>query len=662
MRRRDPLSWLPLPWIWRLLALSSCLWASWASAAENEFADLSLDELMSVDIATSPTFIPTRPQQAPGSVYTFDRLDFERLGVRRIEQLFRFIPGFQLNQYRKRHTSIWSRGIIDRENSKMVVVVDGIPRRRPYYGQFVLGEQTSLARVEKVEVILGPASSLYGANAFGGIISITSRKTSNAGERQLVVEGGDNQRLAGSLWFGGEETQLFARHLAQQAPYAADRNSFIGIAASQPLEESYTNLYLNHSLGEALSLSLDLYRNDYPFLFIPPTQDAFIRERSLSAALNWASGKPASGRTEAALYYNRDRSREGETEKVSRKPGYEEMQHGDLFGGYLRHLRGFDDHVLLIGAEWQREDGVDFSYTRWFHYADGFLDPPERGYLIDDPRFSTENYALYLQDVWHLSDDLTLTLGARQDRFDDFGNHFNYRAAAVYTPSRSESWKLLYGTAIRTPSYREYMKKLESDFTPPPLEAEQITSLEGAYLREINGVNLGVTLFYNSLENFIRETPTPDSADEYFANSDGKWTMQGVELLAEYHHSRNLYLHATLSYLKAHWDRAGTPPYLARYNASLALDYTPNGVHHLGLSASHTGRRDDDNDYSDDDSDGYWLVNLHAHGPITPALRYQIGIDNLFDREIFDPAADFGGKYNNENRRREIWAQLSWQF
>lgn len=646
---------------WLLLFL--CLIpAAAATGATNEFADYSLDELMNVDIATSPSFLPTRPEQAPGTVYAFDRRDFERLGVRRIEQLFRFIPGFQTNQYRKRHTSIWSRGLVDRDNNKMMVMVDGTPRRRLYYGQFSLGEQIALDRVERVEVILGPASSLYGANAFGGVISISTRIPDHGGERRAILEGGDNQRVGGSIWFGDGDTRLFARALDQHAPFRENRQSFIGVQAEQPLDEIYANLYLSRNLSDGLTFSLDLYRNEYPFVFIPPTQDAAITERAISADLSYAAGEPQGGRTEAALYYNGDRSQEQETERASRRDGYRENQHADLFGAYLRHMRGFGDHAVLFGAEWQREEGIDFSYTRWFHYAEGFLATPDEGSLLANPDFSTDNLALYLQDVWRMRDDLTLTLGARYDRFDAFNDHFNYRAAMVWMPSRDESWKLLYGTAIRTPSYREAMKSLESDFSPPPLEAEELKSLEVSYHRHIRGLDIGVTLYQNTMENFITETPTPDGGDEYFANSDGGWKMRGVELLAEYHLNPSLYLHAGLSHLRARWDRGGEPPYLARHTASIAVYYSPDGGHHLGLSASYTGRRDDGNGFSEDDSDAYWLVNLHANGGISPELHYQIGVDNLFNAKIFDPAGDFGGRYNSQQSGREIWGRLIWNF
>ncbi|MFT5816407.1 MAG: outer membrane receptor for ferrienterochelin and colicins [Psychroserpens sp.] len=68
----------------------------------------------------------------------------------------------QLNQYRKRHQSVWAIGMLDRYNNKMVLMVDGVRFRHLYYGYFSLGDNFPLEKIEKVEVIMRPASSLYG--------------------------------------------------------------------------------------------------------------------------------------------------------------------------------------------------------------------------------------------------------------------------------------------------------------------------------------------------------------------------------------------------------------------------------------------------------------------------------------------------------------------
>ena len=75
-------------------------------SGETDFTTLSLKELMELDVFTSASMIPTQSTRAPGTVYSFNQDDFARFGVRRIEDLMQFVPGIQVNQYRKHHKSI----------------------------------------------------------------------------------------------------------------------------------------------------------------------------------------------------------------------------------------------------------------------------------------------------------------------------------------------------------------------------------------------------------------------------------------------------------------------------------------------------------------------------------------------------------------------------
>ena len=104
----------------------------------------------------------------------------------------------------------------------------------------------------------------------------------------------------------------------------------------------------------------------------------------------------------------------------------------------------------------------------------------------------------------------------------------------------------------------------------------------------------------------------------------------------------------------------GKLPYLASWNGSLGLDYQYRTNHSVGMSLFYNSSRSDTNAYPADDPGAFVLTNLFASGRISHALNYRLGIDNLFDKKVYDPAADFGGQYNTEKSEREIWAQLQW--
>ncbi len=643
------------------VALSISVNAS-VKADSQAFSEMPLHELMDLDVFRAASMLPTKHVKAPGTVYSFTREDFTRLGVRRVEDLLQFVPGIQLNQYRKRHRTIWMRGLLDRYNDKVVLLVDGIRKRHLYYGHFSLGDSLPLERIEKVEIIQGPASSLYGANAFGGIISITTRDYAEEPGVEATLGIADNDRGRVSVLYNAPKFQAFGSILHQEAPFREDRKSFIGRDVLQPLDEEYANLSLKVSPLDGLTLMVDYQKNEVPFLFIPSSQDAFIDERFLSLAVLYETGDIDNGKLAANFYYTKDDTLEHEKEQVTQSLGYEERQNAVLAGATLTGFkRLFTDHVIALGFSWQYEDAKEMDYVRYFHFADGFLDPPESGQLLSDPGIVTNDYAVYLQDVWDITPELNLTLGARYDSFEKFDDHFNYRAALVYSPDEQQAWKLMYGTAIRTPSYREYLKVLEgTSFVPPVPEPEKINSLELGYNYQWQQASLGFTLFDNVVKGYIHEVHTPDDADEYFANSGGEWTMRGAELLLRYRPTGRLSLRLGAAYLKAEEQSTGELPYLAPWNGSFNLNYNYLDDHNIGLSLFYNDNRRDTNDDPGDQPDAFLLTNLYTYGSIDRNWSYELGIDNLFDKRVYDPAGDFGGQYNTERSEREIWLRIKW--
>jgi outer membrane receptor for ferrienterochelin and colicins len=650
------------------LALLTAVSGAWAqpgdSQGNDEFADLSLKELTEMEVFSSASLLPTERAKAPGTVYSFDREDFVRLGIRRIDDLLAYVPGFQVVQHRKRHRAIWARGLLDRFNDKLVLMVDGIRRQHVYYGNFSLGDNFPLEKIDKVEIILGPASTLYGANAYGGIISVTTRNFSEKQQIDATAEGGDNARGKGTLLYNSERLQAFGSYLSQDAPFREDRKSFIGGNTLQPLDEDYANLFLKASPVEGLTLIADYYRNNNPFLFIPDTQNAFVEEDSLTLAALYEKGDLDSGKIQANFYYTWDMAREYEKEQKTQLLGYEEHQDAAMAGSTITGFkRLFDDHTFALGFNWMRTEAANMDFERRFRFNTGFLNPPETGSLLADPNVSNDDFAVFLQDVWSIAPQLDLTLGGRFDRFEQFGSHFNYRAALVYTPDNRQTVKLLYGTAMRTPTFREYLKVLDgTDFVPPIPDPERVRSVELGYLYQWDRASLNATLFHNQVDDYIHEVPTPDRNDEYFANSKAPWEMRGIEALLQYKPIDKLDLRLSGSYLHAENQEPGGLPYLASWNGNFSVNYSFLDDHRLGFALIYQSGRADTNAFVQDNPKAFLVANLFGSGRISRNLSYAYGVDNVFDSRIYDPAADFGNQYNTERSAREIWGRITWSF
>lgn len=640
--------------------LAAALPASGTATDTTDFSQLSLKDLVALEVFTAASLVPTEASKAPGTVYSFDRADFQAFGVRRLDDLLAFVPGLQLSQHRKRHRAIWARGQLDRFNDKMVLLVDGVRRRHLYYGHFAVGDNLPLEQIETVEVILGPASSLYGANAFAGIISVTTRNFAGQPVLEATQALADNDRSKTTILYNSQRLQVFGSYLEQDAPFRDERRSFIGGTVLQPLDENYQTLSVKATPLEGLTLGADYTESKTPYLFIPDTQDAFVDEQFLNLQLGWARGELESGRLEASAYYQRDKAREYEKEQLTRALGYSENQNAEMAGATATALRRWGAHTLASGVSWQREAATETDFSRYYHFRDGFLDPPIRGDLLSEPGIVNEDSALFVQDVWALDPRLSLTLGARYDQFEQFDDYVNYRSALVYTPAPRQTWKLQYGTAIRTPTFREYLKVLEGTrFVAPPVDPEKSRMLELGYQYQWDEASLGLNIFRSALEGYIHAMPTPDGEDEYFTNSNETYYLRGAEALLNLRPVSAVDVRLAVAY-QGFEDPGFDIPYLASWTGSLQTEYRYSERHAVGLTLSHSDNRPDTNSYPGDDARAFTLVNVFVRGQVAKDLDYRAGIDNVFNRRVYDPAADFGGQYNTERTLREIWLQLTW--
>lgn len=639
-----------------LLALNSY-------ASEPDYAEMSLKQLTELELFSAASLIPTQINKAPGTVYSFNRDDFQRFGVRKLTDLLAFVPGMQINQYRKRHQSLWGRGLLERYNDKMILMVDGVRYQHLYYGHFSAGEALPLDNVERVEVILGPASSLYGANAFGGLIAVITRDYSEKPTVSMSLELADNQRQRVSGVLQQKNLQLFAQYLEQEAPFDDSRRSFIGGPVEQSLEERYENLSMKYRPTVGLELKADYRHSETPFLFIPNTQDAIIEESFLSLSAEYQQGELETGKFISKLYYQRDNTREVERESTSQRLAYQEKQNAIMAGASLTVFKQWQQHTLAVGAHWEQEEATNTRYQRLYRYDTGFLVVPEYGDLLTDPNIKQDNYAAFVQDVWQLNAKTELTLGSRYDNFDQFDSYFNHRLAVVHSYDAQQTFKAQLATAIRTPTFREYLKVLENtNFTPSAVEPEEITSLEFAYHYQWQQANLSLTAFNNQIDHYISEQPTPDltGGDEYFSNSDDQLRLRGVEALYQWQTTNHWQFRVAAAYQQS--NLCGDElPYLYDWSGSFQLNYAFNDEHSVGVTILYNNQRDDTNNFEHDNADGYWLSHLFIKGNLSDEWQYMAGVDNVFNETIYDPAADFGSQYNTERSQRELWLRLEWK-
>lgn len=138
--------------------------------------ELSLEELMNVKVVTASGYLQTT-SEAPSTITVISAQQIADRGYEQLEDALRDVPGIDMihiNGYAP--TLIYFRGMYGAENLRALLMIDGIVENNILGSNDMAGPAYSLHNVERIEILWGPVSALYGANAFGGVINIITKK------------------------------------------------------------------------------------------------------------------------------------------------------------------------------------------------------------------------------------------------------------------------------------------------------------------------------------------------------------------------------------------------------------------------------------------------------------------------------------------------------
>lgn len=190
---------------WACLATTLALAAPGSQAQDSisgdSLADFSLEELLSTEITT----LSRKAESfggAPAAVHVISQSDIRRSGARSIPELLRLVPGMQVAQIDGNKWAVTARGANGRYANKLLVLMDG----RTLYTPILSGVQwdiqdTDIAAIERIEVILGPGATMWGSNAVNGIVNIITKPAADTQGGNLTVLGGQ-QGYEGVVRYG----------------------------------------------------------------------------------------------------------------------------------------------------------------------------------------------------------------------------------------------------------------------------------------------------------------------------------------------------------------------------------------------------------------------------------------------------------------------------
>ncbi|WP_186420146.1 TonB-dependent receptor [Bosea sp. CS1GBMeth4] len=590
---------------------------------------IALDE-----VVVSPTGVPTPTREIASSVTVVTAEEIERQQHRTLPQALAAVPGLNLVQTGGPggQSSVFMRGT---NANHVKVLVDGIdvsdpsaPNRAFDFGQMLTSD------IERIEVLRGPQSGLYGANALGGVIAITTRRGEGPPKLAASVEAGSYGSFNQSLGLSGGNDRFdyafgVSRFRSDSSPVTPAR---LVPAGRRRNPDGYDNWSYSARLGASLTDTLSaswvgrysdghlLFTGDSGF---PSRPDSFRssqndRQAFTRGEIVW---DPLDGRFVNRFglsYSNQDRS--------NRRP--------DAFG-----ILGLPAENLgeRIKYDWRG----DLKITQGQTLAMGLQYENER---FDTPNkaVSSGNRGAFLEWQSNWSERFFTVANIRYDHDDEFGGHTTYRIAPVFImPGTDTKLKASYGTGFKAPTLSERF----SDSRPaydfhgnPDLKPEQSRGWDLGFEQPLlNGqVNFGATWFHNDIDELILTNRSFTSYDNV-----GRATTKGVEAFAALELTPQLKVRADYTFTLAK-DETARQELLRRPRHKLSVTARWNPVEKLTLSATliHLGARMDGNrDFSIPRlrAPGATIVNLAADYRVDDRFTLFGRVDNLFDKRHENP-------------------------
>ncbi len=668
-------------------AKQAWLMFAWASAAciaqeqnEEEVLASMYGDVEMVSIATG-TEKPISHVPAVATVIT--ARDIAAMGASDLNDVLETVPGLHVVPGIIGAPRFFIRGITSTYNSQTLLLVDGVPVNGIYLGYRTgIWGGMPVQAISRIEIMRGPGSALYGADAFAGIINVITKSAEL--ETRSVGVGGGSYNTQTAMFQAGNSHDGTSYGFSLEWLKTDGPDETIKADAQTAFDQLAVILNIPAPAVSLAPGSLDLRRDVIEFRSFWKNEFAELRfgvqDRDnvgtgpgIGEALQ-PSGSFASTRyllvgrfqlphineqwnsTAEISYYQQDQ-RPVERQVIF-PPGAFFAAFPDGFIGepYYKEVNkraefrsryaGLTDQSLTIGIGWLSGGIPKVEETKNF---DGSFAPfPEglRDVSDTDEVFLPENKRhsqyLFIQDEWALNANTDLTVGLRRDTYSDFGSTTNPRAALVWSIDADWTLKFLYGEAFRAPAFFElYSRNNPTSIGNTELNPETIKTTEvSAGWRATENWHFDLTLFRYDAEDLISANP----ANSVFENQ-GNRTGDGLEFEVEYKHKSDLRWLAHFSYqdsVDESTDRS--PGFMPAWELWQRLEWTANEHWLIAVQLNQVSDRERVEGDPRDDLEGYTQLDLNVRWQTSvEGLSASLRIGNALDDDIREPTTGPSG-------------------
>ena len=517
--------------------------------SENEF----FDDIPSVATVTR---LPTPKAETPAAVTIIDQDMIRATGARELADLFRLVPGFQVSLPQGHVSAVTYHGLGDQYSRRMQILIDGRSTYGSLFGHVSWSTQgIAIEDIERIEVVRGPNSVSYGANAFLGTINIITKHTSQQTGKTVKVSRGNNGIIDGLARYS---TAISNGNMRITGAYKSDNG----------LEESYDDNRIR-----MVNLRADLQAN---------TTDKILFQTSFSNTdhgegregnsffpavtantqahyqqLRWQRHFSESNQLSLQFYHNfRNLDFDYLTEPVNLGPIIGVVQLPVDFDGVstrydfeLQHTLSKWNNLRLVWGLGNRYDKVESD-----------------AYFANEGSATTRSSRLFSNIEWKASKAIIVNAGGMWESTEFVGTDFSPRLAFNYALNDKQTLRTVWSQAKRIPSLFEEKGNFRFEFqnivldqtfaNQGNLKAETITSYELGYFGQFPEAKttLDVRVYRDRIEDLIGiEAVTAADLDNIAGSysNEGKITIDGIDFEVRYRPTRKTQLAMTHAFMKA---------------------------------------------------------------------------------------------------------------
>jgi iron complex outermembrane receptor protein len=448
---------------------------------------------------------------SPAAAYVLTAEELNYVGVRNIPDALRYVPGVQVSQYQASRWSISARGFNTIAVDKLLVLVDGRSVYTPLWSGVYWEQHAWLSQdLDRIEVINGPAGSVWGANAMNGVVNILSRSARDTQGAALMVGTGTKEEAFGSFRYGG----------------AAGENAWYRAYVDYTRRDD-TELANGQPTGDAWDMGRIGFRYDRD----DDANRIFVTAEAQSGDFDEPGLIPSATppyRTRPPAGYNRGGFVQGSW--VRRLPAGSEVAVGAWYERLERRLQPTDEQgdTFDVGARYGAQLGMHTITTGALYRYIKHETASTFQLSFTPPNRTLHQWSVYLQDEMRLDDRVGATLGVRVEDNPFTGPEWQPDLRLSWSVTDQQLLWAAVGRAVRTPTFADESRRFVTQVSPPGsigsgspavitevlgdrnLNSEDLIAYQlGWRGRWHNDAMLSASVFYNDYDRLILYEPQP---------------------------------------------------------------------------------------------------------------------------------------------------------